>query len=132
MNDVVVLDSSALLALINEELGCDQVTAVLSRCIMSSVNLAEVVGKLNDKGFILTEIADILHELIPDIRPFTARPAVMAGGLRAPTRLLGLSLGDRACLALAMELKATVMTCDRAWSHIPPAVVDGVIIDVVR
>ena len=132
MSDAVVLDSSALLALINEEPGCERVAAALARSIMSSVNVAEVVGKLGDKGFTIAEIGDILRELVPDIRSFTPRHAVTAGELRSATRLLGLSLGDRACLALAMELKATVMTCDRAWSQIAPELMEGVVVEVVR
>ena len=60
--------------------------------------------------------------------PFDARQAIIASDLRPSTRHLGLSLGDRACLALANSLGAPVMTADRAWAALDV----GISITVIR
>ena len=91
---------------------------------MSTVNLAEVVSKLVERGLESGQVhasVDILGIVMHD---FTVADAVAAGGLRATTRSAGLSLGDRACLALAERLGATALTADTAWarSDLPVAV----------
>ncbi|HUN41819.1 MAG TPA: hypothetical protein VMU81_16155 [Acetobacteraceae bacterium] len=54
-----------------------------------------------------------------DARPFDAAAGYTAGALRKETRALGLSLGERACLALAIQLGAVAVTADRAWTRLP-------------
>jgi ribonuclease VapC len=98
----VVLDASALLALINQEPGFEKVAAAISTACMSSVNVAEVVSKLMDKGFSEVEIREIFEALKVLIIPFDEEQGFIAGLLRAETKSLGLSLGDRACLSLAI------------------------------
>jgi PIN domain nuclease of toxin-antitoxin system len=112
----VVLDASALLALINQEPGFDKVAAVMSTACMSSVNVAEVVSKLMDKGFREVEIREIFEALKLLIIPFDEEQGFIAGLLRADTKSLGLSLGDRACLSLAIQQKLSVLTADRVWA----------------
>jgi PIN domain nuclease of toxin-antitoxin system len=112
----VVLDASALLALINQEAGSEKVAAVLSTACMSSVNVAEVVSKLMDKGFSEVEIRKIFGALKLRIIPFDEEQGFIAGLLRANTKSLGLSLGDRACLSLAIQQKLSVLTADRVWA----------------
>jgi PIN domain nuclease of toxin-antitoxin system len=112
----VVLDASALLALINQESGFDKVAAVMSTACMSSVNVAEVVSKLMDKGFREVEIREIFEALKLLIIPFDEEQGFIAGLLRADTKSLGLSLGDRACLSLAIQQKLSVLTADRVWA----------------
>jgi ribonuclease VapC len=118
MNRVVV-DASALLALLNQERGAENLTpALLSAAAVSTVNIAEVHGKLVSRG--LTSEDAWRATLIPisEVVTFTSEQAKTAGDLIAKTRGLGLSLGDRACLALAIALKAPVYTTDRAWKDL--------------
>lgn len=115
MAEAAVLDSSALLCLLNAEAGAEQVVAALPLAVMSAVDLAEVVAKLRERGLLLEEIRTALAGLSLDVRSFAADQAYESGDLRPPTRAFGLSLGDRACLALAAELDAPVLTADREW-----------------
>lgn len=109
------LDCSAVLALLRNEPGADVVLSVLPEAIISSVNLAEVVTKLVDRNATNEAIDAALWSLnlvVVDFEPQTAR---LAGELRRATRSRGLSLGDRACLALAQERGLTAVTADAAW-----------------
>lgn len=110
------MDASALLALINQEAGSEKVAAVISTACMSSVNVAEVVSKLMDKGLSEVEIREIFEALKLLVLPFDAEQGFIAGLLRADTKSLGLSLGDRACLSLAIQQKLLVLTADRVWA----------------
>ena len=111
-----VLDSSALLALIDEEAGADRVRDVLSDSMISTVNLAEVYGKLDERGQDgLRAVGNVLMTLT-EVVPFNEEHAVLAGRLRQQTRHAGLSLGDRACIALALATGAEVYTADSMWT----------------
>lgn len=112
MSNKIVLDASALLCLLNDEPGADRVADVLSRCVMGTTNLAEVVSKLRDRGVSLDEVSEALGGLHLDVRPLSSAQALIAGDLRPAIRSLGLSLGDRACLALAMDLQSEMFTTD--------------------
>ena len=114
MSSKVVLDASALLCLLNDEPGADRVLDVLTRSVVGTVNLAEVVSKLRDRGIALDEVQEALGGLHLDIRPLSPAQAMTVGDLRPATKPLGLSLGDRACLALAIDLQAEVVTTDAA------------------
>jgi len=110
-----VLDASALLALLQSEPGGELVEAVLETAAISSVNWSEVVQKALDWQ---TEIAGLREELEVlglEILPFTAALAEATAHLRSATRQAGLSLGDRACLALAGALGVPAITTDRVW-----------------
>jgi ribonuclease VapC len=117
--NTVVLDASALLALLNEEPGAEKLTPELLRdATASTVNLAEVHSKLVEQGGDTDEAwADALSP-ISEAATFTEQHARIAGGLVARTRGMGLSLGDRACLALGITLRAPVYTADRAWKRL--------------
>ena len=115
----VVLDASALLALLQDEPGADMVVSHLPHAVISAVNLSEVVAKLADYGIAAAQRQAALAGLDLDIRPFDAEAAYAAGSLRDMTRKLGLSLGDRACLALAIQLGGAAVTTDRAWAALP-------------
>lgn len=128
MNKVVV-DSSVLLAVIHQEKGSERVTPeLLTRAIISTVNLAEVQGKLLSKGWLVEEAWADSTGSVGEIVPFTIEQAKAAGSLITETRTLGLSLGDRACLALGLALKAPVYTADRSWKKLKL----GVRIHVIR
>ena len=114
----VVLDSSALMAVLNSETGADIVADVLTRSAVSAVNLSEVVARLADKDISEEQVYDIVRELPFRVFPLDEAQAYQAGFLRASTRGLGLSLGDRCCLSLARSLGIAVLTADRAWSQL--------------
>lgn len=122
MSNKIVLDASALLCLLNDEPGADRVAEVLTRSMIGAVNLAEVVSKLRERGLSLDEIKEALGGLHLDVRPLSAVQAMTIGDLRPVTRSLGLSLGDRACLALAIELGADIYTTDVALTKTEAAI----------
>ncbi|MGQ0485798.1 MAG: type II toxin-antitoxin system VapC family toxin [Hyphomicrobiales bacterium] len=111
-----VLDSSALLALLWSEPGSEEVGGLLDQASVSAVNLAEVCSKLVDRGVTGAGIRHLLSALPVRVVAFDEKQALQSGELRAATRQLGLSLGDRACLGLAMAEKTTAVTADRAWT----------------
>ena len=101
-----VLDASALFALLQDEPGSDVVAARLPGAAISAVNFSEVIAKLAEAGMQEVEIRRALAPLGLDVHAFTQEDAVAAGLLRPQTKALGLSLGDRACLALGWSLAA--------------------------
>lgn len=113
-----VLDTSAVLALLNQESGAETVAEALEReaCLMSAVNVAETVARLVERGVPEAAAVTILLGLKLSTVDFGFATACRAGALRPATRALGLSLGDRACLALALERGCPAMTADRAWA----------------
>lgn len=113
-----MLDASALLALMLGEDGAEAVHATLPHAQVSTVNLSEVVAKLQERGVPDEVISSTLAELDLDAMPFDRAQAVNAGLLRAATRKDGLSLGDRACLAAAEAIGAIAITTDRAWGKL--------------
>ena len=124
----VVLDSSALLCLLNGEAGAARVVVALPSAVIGAVNLAEVVTKLRERGLSPEEVEDALSGLHLDVRPLTPAQAYATGHLRPTTRAQGLSLGDRACLALAVEIGAVVLTADQAWAEVDV----GVKVELIR
>jgi PIN domain nuclease of toxin-antitoxin system len=112
-----VLDASALLALVHGEPGAERVRRVLGRAAISAINLAEVVGRLSERGGAADEIRRGLDRLRLTVLPVDEDLGYAAGFLRPTTRHLGLSLGDRVCLALTIRLGATALTADRAWTR---------------
>jgi ribonuclease VapC len=111
----VVLDASAFLAVANREPGAERVTPVLKQSVMSAVNAAEVLQKLVLKGMSLEKADENLRQLVKEIVAFDHEQAVLVGSLVAKTFPKGLSLGDRACLALGKKLGALVLTTDQVW-----------------
>ena len=130
MSEDFVLDASALLCLLNGEPGAERVAQALPRSAVSAVNLSEVASKLSDMGGAQDRIEIALRALHLRIVPFDEVQAMGAGALRPQTKRLGLSLGDRACLALAKQLSATALTADRAWAHLADEV--GAQVEVLR
>lgn len=117
MSNRIVLDASALLCLLNDEPGADRVATVLTRSVIGAVNFGEVVSKLRERGISLDEIREALGGLHLDVRPLTTSQAMTIGDLRPATRSLGLSFGDRACLALALDLGLEAYTTDAALAQ---------------
>jgi ribonuclease VapC len=127
----VVLDASAVLAVVNCEAGQEVVEAALiAGAAICTVNLAEVVTILLRQGTPQIEVRRTLDGLPIATVDFDAGLALAAGLMFAVTRPLGLSLGDRACLALARRENAPVLTTDRVWAQAGPLV--GVTVKLIR
>ncbi len=115
----IVLDASALIAALNGEPGADKLTLeLLSTAVISTVSLAEVQSKLVSRGLSPDNAWAAALVPVEEAIPFTSEQAKAAGSLVAETRALGLSLGDRACLALGLALQAPVYTADRSWKNL--------------
>jgi PIN domain nuclease of toxin-antitoxin system len=113
---MMVLDSSALLALLRNEPGADLVKPELATGVMSAVNYAETLGRFErDRAGLGLSMAAQVRGAIGEIVPLDASLAERAAGLVPHTIEFGLSLGDRCCLALALQRECTVMTGDRIW-----------------
>ena len=128
MSKAAVLDASALLCLLNGESGSERVIEALPAAVIGAANLAEVVSKLRERGLSAEEVQDVLGSLPLDVRPLSAFQAYAIGHLRPTTRNYGLSLGDRACLALAAELGLPALTADQAWAGLEI----GVEVELIR
>lgn len=115
-----VYDASALLAVIFSEPGSDAALEALSLPggEVSAVNWSEVSAKLTERGLGADEAARELSAFGLDVIPFDEEQAYLAAALRPRTRSLGLSLGDRSCLALAQVRGARVITADSNWKKI--------------
>ncbi|MFL6374059.1 MAG: type II toxin-antitoxin system VapC family toxin [Pyrinomonadaceae bacterium] len=111
-----VLDSSAVIAYLNQEPGSDKVHPLIAEAEISAVNLAEVLTKAVEAGHSIKSAFATFSLLRIDVVDYDSHQARKAAELRPITRGLGLSLGDRSCLALAMLSNATVVTADRAWA----------------
>lgn len=115
---MIVLDASALIALLKDEPGADLVIDRLPRSIMSTVNLAETLSRVAEDG---GDVVAIKSEL--DASPITFVPvsedhALAIAQLRPATKAFGLSLGDRACFAIAIQTGLPVLTADRTWERL--------------
>jgi PIN domain nuclease of toxin-antitoxin system len=113
-----VLDASALLAHIRGERGSDPVAEFAPDALMSTVNLAEVFSKLMEQSLTAEQADEIVFRYGLEVVPFDEGLARGAGALRPATKNLGLSLGDRACLALALREALPVVTTDRNWTKL--------------
>ena len=111
----VVLDASALIAYIRKEPGAENVLDLLPHAVMSSVNYAEVVTVLSRLTMTSDIIESILKNLIGHVMPFDQSQALITGVLQRQTKSKGLSLGDRACIALGIHLQAPIYTADKIW-----------------
>jgi PIN domain nuclease of toxin-antitoxin system len=115
---LIVLDSSALLTVVKKERGADVVENAFGDAAISVVNVTEVITKVWDWGLDANAYVRNLAALSLEFVDFNLARAAQAGRLRSATRSLGLSLGDRACIALAIELNCPVMTADRNWAKL--------------
>lgn len=121
-----VLDSSAVLASFYGEAGADIIDEMLRESVISAVNAAEVISKLVERGMPAGMARSTLIDTGIEIAPFDLDQAEVTGDLRGKTRAQGLSLGDRACLALAKRFNGRAVTADRAW-----AAIEGLGVEIV-
>lgn len=114
----VALDASAALAVLNDETGASEVWPLLPGALISAVNAAEVAAKLVDGGTDVAKTSEFIQRLGLRVIPFDERDVVATARLRQVTRAAGLSLGDRACLALAERHGVPAVTADREWRKV--------------
>jgi PIN domain nuclease of toxin-antitoxin system len=117
LSAVTVLDASAILAFLQGEPGEEMVRLALqsNRCVVSAANQSEVIAKILDRGVDAEAIRAVMGQLAYTVVDITAEDGECSGWMRNQTRAIGLSLGDRLCLAVAKRLKASVLTSDRPW-----------------
>jgi PIN domain nuclease of toxin-antitoxin system len=112
------MDASAVLALVRDESGADKVASHVGRAAISAVNLQEVIIELLLGGLDAATIREILDELRLDVHPHDVEAAYAAASLHTQTKEFGRGLGDRSCLALAMQLGVPALTADREWKKV--------------
>lgn len=114
----VVLDASAILALLKGERGASKVAGVIADASVCAINHAEVISHFVELGAPLDEVRAMLGALPYSVVAVDDALAWEAGSLRAETASAGLSLGDRFCLALARRLGVSAYTADKTWKDI--------------
>jgi ribonuclease VapC len=127
-----VIDASALLAVARGEKGADFVLDLINEqeCVISSVNVAEVATRLIDLGLPLGEVNNAIAQFNVNSIDFNQEQAIVSAKMRLITRAIGLSLGDRACLALAKLTTGCAVTADRAWVDVAESL--GVSVVLIR
>jgi len=123
-----VLDASAVLAYLAEETGFKEIEKLLGEAGVSAVNIAEVASKLAERGTSVERVRQTIEALGVEVIPCDETLAYLIGELRASTKGAGLSLGDRACLATAIQRGVRAITADRSWKSLKL----GVRIHVIR
>jgi ribonuclease VapC len=113
-----VLDSAAVLALLRLEPGYQRVAELLDKSVISSVNLAEIFNKLVQKAS-AEQVRELLRPLELQVEDWSEDMAYRSAEFTQFNKSHGLSLGDRACLTLAKQLRATAVTSDRTWRRLP-------------
>ena len=119
MNNKVVFDSSAFIALLAKEPGVEIVKRHLRNGIISSVNVAEVWKYCIDKqGLTTQECKSLIRMSGIKIIDHDANQALISAEIYPKTKEYGLSLGDRSCIALAIDKESSILTCDKIWSKV--------------
>lgn len=113
-----ILDASAILALLFSEPGKERVEEILEDSYVGRINVTEVLTKLIERGASLNEARDNFNDLRISVIEFDSLQSEKIAELRPHTKQNGLSLGDRACLALAIQENATAVTADRNWTSL--------------
>ncbi|AVP88197.1 hypothetical protein phytr_12730 [Candidatus Phycorickettsia trachydisci] len=129
MSNSVVLDASALLALVQEERGAEKLKPLIRKAVMSTVNVAESLTALQRINIPSNEASLLINEIVADVIPFDMEQALYVADLYPQVKHKGLSLGDRTCIALGMKLKAPIYTADNAWTDLN---LNGVDIRLIR
>jgi len=129
MNNKVVLDASALLALIQNEKGADIIKPLLKRAVMSTISVAEVLTTLQRVDILPKEAITFVTDIVQEIVPFDIEHAQCVAELQPNVHHKGLSLGDRACLALGQKLQVPIYTADKIWGELH---IDNTTINLIR
>lgn len=125
----VVFDASVLLALIKNESGAKIAEKFLGNIIMSSINVSEVAAILLDSFMLQEKCCECIEPFVHSIIPFDLEQCFLAASLKKHTKHKGLSLGDRACIALGIKIRAKIYTADKAWENLK---ISGADIQLIR
>ena len=123
-----IMDASAVLAVVNNEPGADYVWDRMPGSSISSVNYAEVITKLIEYGSTALAAREAVDDYLLEVISVDAELGARMGTLHEVTQRKNISLGDRACLALAERLKLPILTADRAWAKLDL----GLTIELIR
>ena len=115
---MIVLDASVVLASAFNEPGQLDLSEYIEDAVISAINFGEVAAKLQERGLEKDRFDFLIEHCLGICVPLLPSQALQAGLWRVPTRHLGLSLGDRCCLALGLELGAEVYTAERVWAQL--------------
>ncbi len=115
MSEPCVLDASALIARLQEEPGWDEVDAALPNAVISVVNLAEVLQKAAERGIHPEVARDDILSLGVQVVPLEEEDVLEIARLYTQTHRQGLSLADRACLALGRRTRFKVLHAEHRW-----------------
>ena len=118
MNNKIVLDASAFLALTQQEKGAEVIKPLLKFAVMSIVNIAEALTVLQRSNIELEDAMNLINDIISTIIPFDLEQAVEVARLNQFVKHKGLSLGDHACIAIGIKLSAPIYTADKAWAEL--------------
>ena len=129
MNNRVVLDASALLALIQEETGAEIIKPLLKFSVMSAVNVTETLSVLQRTNISPEEGLTLITDIVTTIVPFDLEQAEQVAKLHPLVQPQGLSLADRACIALGIKLQIPIYTADRIWDELK---LDNIDIRLIR
>ena len=129
MNNSIILDASALLALVQKEQGAEIIKPLLKFSVMSAVNVAESLTALQRTGIVPQEALILITDIIATIIPLDLEQAGYVAELQSKVQHKGLSLGDRACIALGIKLQVPIYTADRIWAELQ---LDGADIKLIR
>ena len=113
-----LFDTSALMALLQQETGYKELESLIANSVMSTVNYTEVITVLARNGVDEADIDMIMQDLIPIILPYDLTTATWAGKLSILTKQYGLSLGDRACIATGIIYCIPIYTADKVWAEL--------------
>jgi PIN domain nuclease of toxin-antitoxin system len=129
VNSRVILDASALLALLQEEVGSEVIKPLLKFSVMSAVNVTEVLSVLQRADITPEEGLSLITDIVTTILPFDLEQAERVAKLHPLVQSKGLSLADRACVTLGIKLQLPIYTADRVWAELQ---LDGADIKLIR
>jgi len=129
MNNKVILDASALLALIQEEKGAEIIKPLLKFSVMSAINIAETLSVLQRTNISPQEGLALVSDIINTAIPFDMEQAQVVAELQPLVQAKGLSLADRACISLGIKLQLPIYTADKIWNELQ---LENVIIKLIR
>lgn len=127
MNNKIILDSSALLALIQEEPGAEVIKPLLNFSVMSTVNITETLSVLHRTNLSSQEGLALIADIITTIVPFDLEQAKSCADLHPLVKTKGLSLADRACIALGIKLQLPIYTADKIWLELKNVITADII-----
>ena len=124
----VLLDTSAIIALLKQEPGHEMVSEIIANSAISAVNFSEFIAILTRASISEKDIDEIIKDLIPEIIPFCENISKKAGKLSKLTQSYGLSFGDRACLATGDHYHMEIYTADKVWVELKHKISSNIIL----